>query len=94
MSGISWAPMVGTSSGATFPVANGKNTRGQRPQASMGYSTQAIPRNAQYPPQSYIQNPNPEPAQPGQYGFLQRQRKSRSRKNKSKRSRSRKAKKN
>jgi hypothetical protein len=57
MSGISWAPMVATSSGDTFAVQNGKNTRGYRPQATMGYSTQAAPVSQQYPAQSYVQNP-------------------------------------
>ena len=78
MSGISWAPMVATSSGAAFPVQNGKNTRGHRPYATMGYSTQAAPVAQQYPAQSYVQNPGfpsivlqnaPRPATPpGWYG--------------------------
>lgn len=78
MSGISWAPMVATSSGDTFAVQNGKNTRGHRPYATMGYSTQAVPVSQQYPAQSYVQNPSvpymvlrnaPRPATPpGWYG--------------------------
>jgi hypothetical protein len=70
--------MVATSSGAAFPVQNGKNTRGHRPQATMGYSTQATPVYQQYPAQSYVQNPGfpsivlqnaPRPATPqGWYG--------------------------
>ena len=78
MSGISWAPLAVTSSGPAFPVQNGKNTRGHRAQATMGYSTQAAPVSQQYPAQSYVQNPSvpymvlrnaPRPATPhGWYG--------------------------
>ena len=78
MSGVSWAPLAVTSSGPAFPVQNGKNTRGYRSQATMGFSTQAAPVSQQYPAQSYVQNPSvpymvlrnaPRPATPhGWYG--------------------------